>query len=346
MAFKPNLNNQATRRRCQTALDWVEQYVSPNKVCWLSTREIDRHFTGGSNPISQWLRLQLLIVENPIFMFGNGTGKCKTYRRNQDGFQKLYQLLNGSTAPTISPKLEQQLDTGEFEYNEKSYRLWNPLQHLPKIVKKPLMADKGYRYHYDIKAAAPTLIREYAVSLGLKTPLTGLDSYINDRDKIRAGVALRTGLSETQVKEVINAMLNGAPIAANWQSSIYDICNKNVHVISLLQADEDIQSLKEDFKKCWDQIKQTLPKETYTTKSGKERTKRITPRQKSQVYRKLELEVIKEVKRYMKKKKNPCLLEHDGWFCKEIVTTDELRLLIKNKLGYVVNIDVEIYDYV
>jgi hypothetical protein len=345
--FKPNFNNKATRRRCLTAMEWVEQFVSPHKANWLSTREIDRHFTGGSNPISQWLRQQLLIVEDQHFSFGSQP-KCKTYRRNQDGFEQLAEILHGvkTPSPTISVELEQQLATGDFEYKEKSDRLWNPLQNIPKVIKRPLMADRGYRYHYDIKAAAPTLIREYARSLGLDYEFACLDQYVADRDLIRARIALRTGLSEDKVKEVINALLNGAQLSHNWQSSIYDICERNTQTIDLLKTDEDIQSLREDFKKCWNEIKKTLPKQTITDRNGIERTKRLSSRTKSGVYRRLELDVIKLVRTYMKKKKNPCLLEHDGWVCKNLIDPYELKSLIKNKLGYVIDIECEIYEYV
>lgn len=348
-AFTPNFENKATRRRCEQALAWVEQFVSPHKANWLSTREIDRHFTGGSNPISRWLRQQLLIVEDPTYLFGSKK-QCKTYRRNQDGFEKLYAALYGTTQEPnpkgISPQLEHQLDTGEFEYKEQSDRLWNPLQNIPKTVKKPLMADRGYRYHYDIRSAAPRLISQYSQQLGMTQPIPYIERYLNDCDQMRQEIATRCNLSQTQVKKIINAILNGAPISVQWDASIYLICDKNKQSVELLKQDQDIQGLKEDFKKCWTKIKETLPKEPYVTKSGVEKTKPLNSRRKSQIYRGIELQVIKEVKRYLKKKKNLCLLEHDGWFCKEIIDQYELRTSIKNKLGYHLEFECSIYEYV
>ena len=59
---------------------------------------------------------------------------------------ELQRLLNGEEIK-LSSHLEKQLETGQIEYNKINDRLFNPLQFIPKVVRKPLLSQRGYRYN-------------------------------------------------------------------------------------------------------------------------------------------------------------------------------------------------------
>lgn len=343
MTYTPNFNDPRVRSRCEKALNWLYDFRS-DKPSRLSTRLIDKYLGSQRNDLSKWLRNQVLVVEDDHYNYL--TGKCKTYVRNKAGIAELEALLGGSVTVPLKPVLQQQLDTGEIEYTEKSDRLFSPIQYIPKKVRKPLLSRQGYRYNYDIKCAAPTLIKQHAIKLGLSEETTALDAYISDRSSIRAKIARECNLTEEQVKKIINGLLNGARLSCSYESSIWHLVDCDRVKFNLLKENKEILSLKEDFKKCWRVIEGHYPREYLTDKNGNTRKKVFGSKRKSQVYRELEISVIKEIQRYMKKKKIKGVLIHDGWTCDTMIDPDEVRTLIKTKLGYVIDIDIEVCEYV
>lgn len=341
--YTPNFKDPRVRRRCEKALAWLRQHPTktPTK---LSTRLIDRYLGHQGNPLSLWLREQLLICVDSHFNYL--TGKCKTYISNEAGITELTTQLNPQQPKFLSQEQEQQLSTGDIAYQEVSDRLFNPLQFIPTVVRKPLMTQRGYRYNYDIKCAAPTLISEQARVLGLEADTPWLSAYIQDRTAQRQLIAQQCHLTTDQVKQVINALLNGARLSCNYQSSIWHIIEQDHVKYQLLKNNEIVQGLKDDFRKCWQIIEKDHEPEYITDKRGHVRKKPFGSKSKSGVYRKLELQLIKEIQRYMKKNKIRCLLMHDGWTCDTIIDPIILRNLIKTKMGFNIDIDVEIWEYV
>jgi hypothetical protein len=340
MAYQPNFNDPRVQSRIEKALTFVGTYVkhTPN---WLSTRAIDKHFGQGQLDLSKWLRQQLLICEDSHW--NHLTGKCKTYRRNEDGYQKLSNIINPKS--TVAPALQQQLTTGEFEYTEKSQRLWNPIQYMPKRVKRPLLAKNGFNYNYDICCCAPTLILQYARTCGLTEPTPCMDLYVSDRTSIRNKLADETDLTTDEVKFVINVLLHGACISHNRNySCIPSGVNFKHESIKKLKSNEFITSLREEIKLIWSAIKPHRKQKTITDVRGITRKLPLSGKDKSEVYREQEQLVLKEIQRYLKKTKNKALLEHDGWTCMNAIDIDELRVHVRNRTGYVIELDWEIYE--
>jgi hypothetical protein len=341
--YNPNLNDPRVKARCQKALDWVNQYIT-SKPNWLSTREIDRHLGHCGRPLGKWLRQQLLVCEDD--WYNHQTGICKKYVKNHLGYSELNQLLHYTPQAKvkITPEVEQQLSTGEFVYTEKSNRFWNPIQYIPTIVKRPLLAQHGFRHHYDIQCAAPTLIKQYALQLGMTASTPALDLYLANRTSVRQRIARECGISEKTVKIVINALFQGARLSRSSQSDLYHKLNGNISQIAWLQQDQFLCELKKDIKKCWDTIKLTLPVRTQTDKNGIERRTPLSSRAKSGVYLQLEKQVLTQVKKFLKKENNKGLLEHDGWSCERAIDPDELRTYVRTQTGYLIEIDWEQYE--
>ena len=332
ITYQPNFTDIRVQRRCKLALAWVNTFVGSTPQ-WLSTREIDKHFT--NKPLGQYLRQQLLICEDPYY---NMTlGRCKKYVRNTTGCYQLLQQVHGtvSNPSTITSQQHDQLTTGEFVYTQKANRYFNDIQQLPKRIKRPLLSQTGYNYAYDINCCAPTLLLQYARNTCKFDVLTpGLDQYILDRQSIRRQIALETNLTENQVKFIINAMLHGAPISHKLDSSIF-VHIKNHMAIDKLKTNSFIQGVKEEIKLMWQAIKPSITIDTSLRLSG---------RDKAKLYRELEQQVILVIKRYLRKTHNKGLLEHDGWTCQKAIDDTELRSYVRSHTGYVIKLDWDIYE--
>jgi hypothetical protein len=318
------------------ALQFVKQFVKRTQPNWLSTRWIHdpKHFGQAGKPISEYLKEQLLICTDHHFNWQ--TGKCKYYVQNVDGIKQLEQALNGPVIkPTITAKLESQLDTGEFEYNDSSDRLYNPLQNLPVYVKRDLLSNKGYNYNYDIVCAAPTLLYQHAQRQGLNKQLTYLEFYIANRSKVRDELAIKYKLELKQVKQLLTSLFQGAYLSVNHTTSCYHLLNGNYHLIKQLQADPFLFELRSDIKQMWKAITPQMKLQL--------NKKRICSKDKTAKYRELERNVMNVIKRELRRTKNRHLLQHDGWTSKEICDVNMLRSYVRSHTGFVIEIDCEIY---
>jgi hypothetical protein len=341
-------NRQDARHRLEKALTFVETYMSSTKPGWLSTREIDRHFGSNSRPLGKWLRSKLLICTNESYSYKSLNKKCKQYIKNKDGVSELSQLLYGTVQiqlPVVAtPAEQQQLDTGNFIYEEKANRYFNSIQHKPNIVKRPLLAKNGYIHNYDIQCCAPTLLLQYSRKCGLQTPTPRLDSYLADRTAIRNELASSIGITTDQVKLVINALLNGGKITHKEDSHIYIAIGQRHLIIDRLKESQYLKELRKEISDMWRSIKPHRTPTYITDKNGRTRCRALSPKNKSEIYREQEQIVLKEIQRYLKKTNNTFLLEHDGWTCREAIDITELRSLIKSMTGYVLNFDWNKYE--
>jgi hypothetical protein len=329
--YNPNINDPRVRARITQAIEWIEQFVS-NKPNFLSTRHIDKHFGQGQLALSKWLRSKLLLEVDPHY--NHLTGKCKKYRRNYDGWAEVKQLLNGFNSIRVLPPEQQvQLDTAQFEYTEKSNRYFNPLQNLPKQIKRTTFKQSGFNYNYDIICAAPRLLLQYARRCGMTKATPTLDAYINDAAVLRTQIANATGLTPKEVKFVVNAILQGAPITHRYNSSILAHLNNRHLLINNLQTNTDMIKLRTEISSLWKSIK-----------LHRDIKERLSPKVKSSIYRELEQEVLKSIERYLKKNNNHYFKEHDGWMCKMIIDDTELRSYVRSMTGYSIEITCEIFE--
>lgn len=339
MTYQPNFNRKNTHERCVTALQWVGKYIT-SKPNWLSKREIDKKLGRSNDDLGKWLRNQLLICTDHHYSMNNG--KCKKYIRNEQGFEELKRFLGQKTVqPLITPAEHQQLVTGNFVYDKKANRSMHPLQNMKSSDRRIFFAEYGYIYDYDIRCAAPTLLSQYARKQGMTEPTPCLDLYIADRTSVRMDISKDTGLTTDQVKFVINAILQGAKISHYTDSAIFKELGRSHHFIDKLKQNQFISDLREEIKIMWSYIKQTITPEYITDKNGKMRRKPLSGRDKSEIYRQIEEEVMREVMRYMKK--TNCQIrsfsEHDGWRSDKMIDIDELRSYVKSNTGYLIGID-------
>ena len=347
--YKPNFNDPRVISRCKLALGFACGVISETKSHSWSSRYIDKFFGISSNPLSAFLRKTLLICTDEFYCFNQldaKKNKCKEYRLNKEGVRSLREILKTNNIQLYPSVLQvaqvdhkQELDSGNFTYNDKSNRLWHPLQRYRKEYRTQILADAGYIHDYDIECSAPTLIHQYAQHLGMDEYLFALRKYLTDRTAIRDQISQELELDTMAVKEIINALFAGAVISKNKDSDIYHILNGDIARIEYLKQNEFIKELVSDIKTCWTYIRPHMQKRTRVQISGKERLLPLTSRQKWNVYFELERVILNSVRTYLNDKSIRYFLIHDGWTCDREVDREELENYVRDETGYEIKFD-------
>jgi len=343
MSYEPNWTDPRVITRTQQAMNFVKKYLSATTPKWLSTRWIDHkeHFGMSNNKLSKFLRNKLLTCTDDSY--NKFTGKTKHYCLNKAGFDELNELLCNNINNTYSviqvPKrIQEELQTGSFAYNDSSSRLYHPLQNYKRADKRALLAEDGYLYSYDIQCCAPTLIMQYAQQLGMDEYPFTIKQYIANRKQIRNEIAQQAEISEQQVKRIINGLFQGAHVSNYSKSLVYKELDGDVAKIEYLKQNEFIKGLQGEIKTCWEYIRPTLSKRTTETKTGT-RLLPITGKQKTALYRDLERVVLNSIRDYLNQTDNQFFTEHDGWTSKQVVDLNALVLHIKSTTGYQIEIE-------
>lgn len=358
MTYTPNFQDARVQRRCRQALGFACGAISAtNSHAW-STRYIDKWFGVQSNPLSAYLRQQLLVVTN--HHWNKDKGECKQYVLNSPAVQQLKQDLGIASEATsnivlqvVNKTYEPELASGQFVYRDKSSRLWHPLQNFRRDTKRSVLNSAGYHYHYDIECCAMTLIHQHSQRIPevvveqkwqqgpMDLYLFALRRYLQNRTEIRDQIAQEADLDSATVKRIINALLAGAPLSLNPATEINKMLGGDRARIQFLKQHEYLSQLRADIKMCWDYIKPTLPRRSKTQTTGRERMIPISSRQKWGVYFDLERQVLDSVRDYLVATSNKHFLEHDGWSCASELDQVALQQWICNQTGFVVEIELE-----
>jgi hypothetical protein len=345
--YQPNLADPRVMRKVQHSLEWVNTYLSANNDSWLSTREIQRQLGSQSRPLGKWLKTKLLICSNNYYNPLNHV--CKTYKLNLTGYLDLCHQTGHQPKFKLSQQIEQQLVSGEFEYTTKSNRDFNPVQFMPKERRRNVLENYGYRFHYDIEAAAATLLLQQArqcqqTELSTPRPLTSLEHYIQNRAEVRQQIANECHTDSKTVKLVINAVLQGAHLSRNGYSVILKDLNWNYDLVLRLQNSQTLKDIRGDIREMWQILKTQIPQRYVTDKNGKVRKQPLSGRDKSGFYRILEEQVAGVIRGHLKRNKIRHLWIHDGWSCEKIVDDLELVSEVRRQTGFVIKLDREVFD--
>ena len=369
MTYQLNINDPRTLRRVRKSLGFVCSILSPTGSSPWSSRYIDKFLGKSTNPLSRHLRTILLINTDSFYRFNSNQGsKCKEYRLNELGVQYLSEILEGGVTvdwytykrdvsvvdketslynilytklPSVlqvktqlinewaDQEFGEQLTTGLFIYRIQSNRKWHDLVRMPKEIKKPIYSRYGYKYNYDIEASAPTLIHQLARQVGMTKKTPYLDEFLSDRAYHRIALAEHLNISLKQAKTIITSLFSGAKMGMG--NSIARQLDNDRTKMQLLQSNVFIRHLRGDIKKCWDQIK-----------LAKNIDKRLQPRDKWNIYFELELSVMNQIEKYLRKNNNLHISEHDGWVSQQVIDDVELRTLVRTKTGYDVRFSLEV----
>ncbi len=251
-----------------------------------------------------------------------------------------------------------ELESCDFTYDDKASRLFHPLQRVRKNYKKTIFQRSGLAYQYDIESCAPTLLLQYSQQIPeiivdhkwrqgpMDLYLFAINRYIQQRGQVREELAQASELTQDQVKQIINAMFNGAKISLNPDTTIYQIVAGDRAKIAWLKQDPFIQELKSDIKTIWEYIEPTLYR-TYAvdSKTGRQRKLPLGAKQKSGVYRDQERRVLNCVRSYLEQTHNEYFLEHDGWTTRQPIMESELLDHIHTQTGFKIRLTREDLQY-
>ena len=331
MTYTPNWQHARIQQRCKRVIDFCDDYLTKNKTFWLSRNEIYKHFGNTSRQPGEYLKHMLLCEADGYY--NHLTGQCKKYTLRKHNLQELKQLINYKENYTVDKEVEQQLVSAEFEYTHSSNRQFHPLQFKPKHKKRRILGRHGYRYEFDIVAAAHTLLTQHARQLGHTESMSTLDAYVQDRTTHRTLLAQHLGVTPRVVKTILTGILQGAVISRWHSNSVFQALDYNSVQLELLKQDPFVLAYQEECRSMWRTIK---------TQRGI--TQRMNGRIKSEIYRELERCVGKTIQKYLNKTRNAYFFEHDGWSCREMIDPVRLRDQVRQQTGYVIELDCTIYE--
>lgn len=343
MTYQPNFADPRIQARVRRTLNFVELYLRPNRVNWIASAELYRVFGNTSRQPGRWLKETMLQVADPYYNMS--TRACIKYRLNAAGVQQVKQLAGLEVfVPEIEPDLEQQLESGEFEYETKSDRLFNQIQFYNRTVRGSLLNNHGYRYNYDIEAAAPTLLLQRARQRQRDFVAPALEQYITNRSAIRQQLAQECGITQIQVKFVINAVLQGGIISCYRDSRVFNELDCNYEAIRHLQHNAVLTDIRNDIREMWSILKEDFTPRTVTDRLGRTRSARLSGRDKSGYYRELESQVGRVIRRHLKRNSVRCLWLHDGWCCDKAIDPNALITEVRQQTGFVIQLDKGVYE--
>lgn len=342
MTYQPRLTDPRVRRRVVEAIRQVDHFLKPNQVHSLSQSLRRQWFGTTSNPLSQWLDQTLLETVDPHFNMN--TGLCKKYRLRASALNNLKQQLGIETTYQLAPQLLDTIQTGDFDYVEKSDRWYSEAQFIPSKIRGDLLANAGYRYKYDIKAAAPTVLLQRAQQVNHNFQAPALTAYIQDRTAIRNRIAQEATVTVEQVKTVLNALLQGSFLSTWGNNKLYCVLNQDYDVVQRLKSSATLTAIRSDIRNLWQCLRDEFPVEYTTDKNSRQRRRKLSGRTKSAYYRKFERQIATVIQRSLRKQHSRFLWIHDGWQSDQMTDIVDLQSQVRRKTGFLIDIDWEIYE--
>ena len=237
----------------------------------------------------------------------------------------------------------EELATLTFNYDDKSGRLWHPIQSIRREYKKHILAEAGLKYQYDIECCAPTLILQHAQKCGMDEYLFAINQYLKNKTELRQQLAELADIPETTAKIIINALFCGARLGNNPEFALSRLLGNDQSRIMALQQSDFINQLKADIKQCWTAIEPTMTL-IYKTNAdtGKMRKVPLSSKHKWNRYFDLERSVLDSVIKYMSITDNKMFAEHDGWTSMSEIDVDALTDYVREHTGYAIRLSVSV----
>lgn len=321
MSYQPNIKDPRVIASLRKAYTYAIAHFDYEKESMHSMQAISKRFGQAQKDKSKWLMKTLLICTD--HHYSEAAGISKKYILNKEGVELIQSMLGivvtkqAAIEETYIEEYAEEFQTGNFTYKESSDRFFHPLQNIKSDNKKILFYKQGYNHDYDINCCAPTLLYQEALKCGLE-PQPIIHHYIENRTEIRESLAVELQTTPKIVKGIITALFQGAKLGTNEYSSIYREYNDTA-LIRRIQQNEYITKMRESIVLMW----KALP--IADRRSG---------RLKNDLYRKLELQVLKAIVSFLKKTNNKHFTEHDGWKCEYEIDEYQLYRFVKEKTGY------------
>lgn len=337
MKYKPCWTNASTQRRTQQIIQYLQDQIGLDSRT-IHSAQIRRIF--GDSQLGRYLKNMLLITVNDRYEVGHS---CKKYSVNTLHLNKVAERIGIKQPELKKLQIERRLDlqreqieTGKFEYTEgEDSRLYNGLQYIARGDKIKVWANQGYCYDYDIESCAPTLLlQRYYMLKPRATKLAYLEYAVEHKQELRDELCIRFNLGTKQVKLLINALIMGAQLSHYKENKLLQLFNKNHYIIRQLRLNEFIRLFTEDIRRLWSVLGKDIERRSIYTSQGLRRRQKLTGKDRTDYYKRLETEVMKSVRRYVGTTSGRVFLEHDGFRSDVFFTPDELAFVVRSQTGY------------
>jgi hypothetical protein len=248
----------------------------------------------------------------------------------------------------IERRYHQQLLTGDFVYKSASYREWNHLQSVFKRdTRQSILASYGYVHAYDIESCAPTLLLQYARMLGFNKSVPAYETYLENKSLFREMFADNANVDVSIVKEVINAIFNGAKLGMNENFALYHVLGGDNIRIKSFTENPVFQLMKKDIKAVWSYIKSCNGVQVdnfeidFFNMNMMGAEGRFDSKKKWNLYFQLENIVMSSIRSYMREYTIQFFNEHDGWTSRNQLDIMDLKHHVYNTTGFVLNISYQ-----
>ena len=351
--YSPNWNDSRVRAAAYRAVNFVQSNMKPGKPRALGqTLMLTPHFGQKQTPMCEYLMSVLLEVYDSYY--SKDAKRAMQFTMRPEGVKLILEKL-GIKAMTEEESKQYFIETaketykedikhikeGTLQYTQKSHRRWNRFQNVVKETKQALLADAGFYYMYDIECCAPTLLYQYAQSLGLDEYKFHISEYIKHRTQVRNMLAYDTGIPVEKIKVIINATFAGGKLGRSAFFDTSRILDYDFVKITALKEHPFIIELKKEIASMWNVINKTINRRFKQTPKGGSRMCQVTSREKWDIYFCLESKVLDSVINYCETNGHRTFLEHDGWCTSDYIPPELLIEHIFRETGYHVKLDLE-----
>ena len=344
-ALKPDQSR--VRARIQKVLAFLKPYLLNSKPKSIKSAVLTKVF--GNQTSAQAGRLRsMLLIQSGTYKPGV---KSYEYSVNRDGYERLAAMI-GQSVPTnvqVATELYSGIATGAKvpEYTEPTAgaRRYHAVQNLPKAIRAEVF--EGW-FDYDIEAAAPTLVYQWASQVFHRlsptktgTPFPSILRLVEDRTSIREHIAEITGLDMPTAKSVLIRLFFGAGLVPNGKQAIFRLVNRDRDLIDRLKADPFVSAFRREVSLMW---KLVLTDENSRNGVQAFRTGKVTPKpltrgkQRMGIYLRLERRVIDAIDDALQVDGFVPVLIHDGFMVRGRIQRERIEREVQARTGFLIRL--------
>lgn len=312
-----------------------------------------------TNELGKKFKEVLLICMDDSYSNFDGSEYTKKYQVNDRNLAKIVQSATTLVEPAICVlvfKPEKEVNkwvanyykkkyakelAGEkqFDYKDKSYRLWNELQNLASDDKQEVFGEP-LPFDYDVSTSLISHMIGDVQKMDQKFDPKEFHLVIEYRDnkkEIREGVAKLLNLSMDSVKELFSYINNNGVISTSPFMSLIKIVGNDKSKVEIIKKNEFFRRYRRQVKMLWSRwiIMNNI---RVWFRDDKERI-HIQNKKRYTLYFFNERKLLDVIKSYLDSKGLIYFLEHDGFRSNKEVDLNELHNHIRENLNVEIRLE-------
>jgi len=328
----------------------------------MSSQALDKIFS--KHELGQNFKSALMIETNSSYSNFADKVFCKKYQVNKqnliDLLKRTVKVSNEQEAAICSPVFADQDEeiqhwsvryfrtlyvdelSGKkpFQYAEKSYRKWHPIQNIRRSH-KALVFDGYLDYDYDISTALISVMLADVQKLDSRFDMTAYHLVFDYRDNkaaIRKTVGEELGLDADAVKELFSYINNNGVISASPHMSLMGIVGGDKAKVEAIRTNKFFKTYIRQIKSLWRSWVSMNNIQVAFTDNAEQRPL-IEKKKRFSLYFFNERKLLDSIEQYLQEKSAIYFLEHDGFRTNLKIDQAELEQVIKDQVHIEVKID-------